>query len=451
MGSDNAQWPRYRFFKENEIRDKKMKKYISCVSSGLYATNDNAENYYINQTKSSSGRYVLISSNSSDLDYNPSNKEINDYYKSNVEDFVNVPVRSITYFTFPLDPSEDDKNSILTELKNLISDRKIFNKRTNEQEVELGFKNTNDIESFISMYADNEYKVNNFTTDEFNEIFVNKTVNENIIQPYFEMSSCKMARIIDRTKDSVSVVYFERELFASDETLNETYSEVFDFINNNPKINDIERTSDEIKLRPRTVSFEKMDKSVPGLGTSREIVKWAFDNSTILNETKFFDLQDKYIVAFLSDISEDKYNPLKDVQSQIITILKKRFASNKIAQEISSLNISSIEELANLYNSDVKKISNLKFGSDSFGDIGYNPKLVGNFFNLKLNNISEPIVFEKGVILFVKDKEGEVGSLSSFSSYKNIIEKDYQSKINQSLFESIKENKDITDNRFNFY
>ena len=194
-----------------------------------------------------------------------------------------------------------------------------------------------------------------------------------------------------------------------------------------------------------------MDKSVPGLGTSREIVKWAFDNSTILNETKFFDLQDKYIVAFLSDISEDKYNPLKDVQSQIITILKKRFASNKIAQEISSLNISSIEELANLYNSDVKKISNLKFGSDSFGDIGYNPKLVGNFFNLKLNNISEPIVFEKGVILFVKDKEGEVGSLSSFSSYKNIIEKDYQSKINQSLFESIKENKDITDNRFNFY
>ena len=450
MGSDNAQWPRYRFFKENEIRDKKMKKYISCVSSGLYATNDNAENYYINQTKSSSGRYVLISSNSSDLDYNPSNKEINDYYKSNVEDFVNVPVRSITYFTFPLDPSEDDKNSILTELKNLISDRKIFNKRTNEQEVELGFKNTNDIESFISMYADNEYKVNNFTTDEFNEIFVNKTVNENIIQPYFEMSSCKMARIIDRTKDSVSVVYFERELFASDETLNETYSEVFDFINNNPKINDIERTSDEIKLRPRTVSFEKMDKSVPGLGTSREIVKWAFDNSTILNETKFFDLQDKYIVAFLSDISEDKYNPLKDVQSQIITILKKRFASNKIAQEISSLNISSIEELANLYNSDVKKISNLKFGSDSFGDIGYNPKLVGNFFNLKLNNISEPIVFEKGVILFVKDKEGEVGSLSSFSSYKNIIEKDYQSKINQSLFESIKENKDITDNRFNF-
>ena len=240
MGSDNAQWPRYRFFKENEIRDKKMKKYISCVSSGLYATNDNAENYYINQTKSSSGRYVLISSNSSDLDYNPSNKEINDYYKSNVEDFVNVPVRSITYFTFPLDPSEDDKNSILTELKNLISDRKIFNKRTNEQEVELGFKNTNDIESFISMYADNEYKVNNFTTDEFNEIFVNKTVNENIIQPYFEMSSCKMARIIDRTKDSVSVVYFERELFASDETLNETYSEVFDFINNNPKINDIE-------------------------------------------------------------------------------------------------------------------------------------------------------------------------------------------------------------------
>ena len=451
MGSDNMQWPRYRFFKENEIRDKKIKKYISCVSSGLYATNDNAENYYINQTKSSSGRYVLISSNSIDLDFNPSNKEINDYYKNNMEDFVNVPVRSITYFTFPLDPSEDDKNSILTEVKNLISDRKIFNKRTNEQEVELGFKNTNDIESFISMYADNKYEVNIFTTNEFDEIFVNKSFNDNIIQPYFEKGSCKMARVINRTKDSVSVVYFERELFASDETLNETYSEVFDFINKNPKINDIERVSDEIKLRPRTVSLEKMDNTVPGLGTNREIVKWAFDNSTILNETKFFDIQDKYIVAFLSNISEDKYIPISDVQSEIITTLKKRFIYNKIAQEISSLNISSLEELANLYDTDVKKISNLKFGSDSFGDIGYNPKLVGNFFNLKPNNISEPIVYEKGVILFVKDKEGDVSLPNSLSSYKNIIEKDYQSKINQLLFESIKDSKDITDNRFNFY
>ena len=451
MGSDNSQWPRYRFFKENEIRDKKIKKYISCVSSGLYATNDNAQNYYVNQTKSSSGRYVLISSNSKDLDFSPSNKEINDYYKNNIEDYVNVPIRAITYFSYALDPSEDDKKLILTKVTNLISDRKIFNKRTNEEEVELGFKNTNDIESFISMYADNEYKVNVFSKDEFNEIFVNKTFNENVIQPYLEKGICKMARVIDRTKDSISVVYFERELFASDETLNETYSEVFDLINKNPKINDIEGLSGEIKLRPRTVSFEKMDKSVPGLGTSREIVKWAFDNSTILNETKFFDLQDKYIVAFLSDISEEKYIPLIDVRSEIIKTLTNRFIFNKIAQEISSSKISSLEELANLYDTDVKKISNLKFGSDSFGDIGYNPKLVGSFFNLKPNNMSEPVVFEKGVILFEKDKEGEVSLPNSLSSYKNIIEKDHQSKINQSLFESIKDSKDITDNRFNFY
>ena len=451
MGSDNAQWPRYRFFKENEIRDKKIKKYISCVSSGLYATNDNAQNYYINQTKSSSGRYVLITSNATDLDYSPSNREINDYYKNNIDDFVNVPVRAITYFSYSLDPSENDKKSMLTEVKNLISDRKIFNKRTNEDEVELGFKKTNDIESFISMYADNEYKVSVFSTDEYNEIFANKIVNENVIQPYIEKGSCKMARVIERTEDSISVVYFERELFASDETLNETYSEVFDLINKNPKINDIESLSDEIKLRPRTVSFEKMDKSVPGLGTSREIVKWAFDNSTILNEPKFFDLQDKYIVAFLSDISEEKHIPLIDVQSEIITILTNRFKFNKIAQEISSSNTSSIEELANQYETDVKKISNLKFGSDSFGDIGNNPKLVGSFFNHKLNVISDPVVFEKGVVLFVKDKEGEVVLPNSLSSYKNIIEKDYQSQVNQSLFESIKDSKDITDNRFNFY
>ena len=86
------------------------------------------------------------------------------------------------------------------------------------------------------------------------------------------------------------------------------------------------------KLRPIT-AFEKMDESVPGLGTSREIVNGPLIIPTI-NETEFFDLQDKYIVAFVSDISEDKYNPLKDVQSQnYYNFKKKRFASNKIAQK----------------------------------------------------------------------------------------------------------------------
>ena len=194
-----------------------------------------------------------------------------------------------------------------------------------------------------------------------------------------------------------------------------------------------------------------MDKSVPGLGTSREIVKWAFDNSTILNEPKFFDLQDKYIVAFLSDISEEKHIPLIDVQSEIITVLTNRFLFNKIAKEISSSNTSSLDELANLYATDEKNCVILGLALILLVILDIIRKLVGRFFNHKLNVISEPVVFEKGVVLFVKDKEGEVGLPNSLSSYKNIIEKDYQSKINQSLFESIKDSKDITDNRFNFY
>ena len=45
-----------------------------------------------------------------------------------------------------------------------------------------------------------------------------------------------MGRVIDSTNDSITIVYLEREVYASDQTLNEIYSNVFDLINNNKKI-----------------------------------------------------------------------------------------------------------------------------------------------------------------------------------------------------------------------
>ena len=55
-----------------------------------------------------------------------------------------------------------------------------------------------------------------------------------------------MARIINVESDSVSLVYLERELYASDQTLNEIYSNVFDFINDNKEITDAKEVSKQL-------------------------------------------------------------------------------------------------------------------------------------------------------------------------------------------------------------
>ena len=56
------------------------------------------------------------------------------------------------------------------------------------------------------------------------QLFVNKIFNENVIQLTSRRVVVKWPELLIEQKDSISVVFFERELFASDETLNETYS-----------------------------------------------------------------------------------------------------------------------------------------------------------------------------------------------------------------------------------
>ncbi|MAQ47503.1 MAG: hypothetical protein CMD27_01315 [Flavobacteriales bacterium] len=451
MGRDNPQWPRYIFFKNNEIRERQISKYYNAIKNGLYATVQDARSYYKDQTKTVSGKYVYIPSNNFNKEDAPSEKEIKSYYQNNKNLFKNIPNRSITYFVFDLVASEDDKELLMEAMNDLIKDRPIFNKRLNKEEIDLGFLNTQDLKNFVTQNGDNTYNLDLISLAEFKKIKKERRVDNNLVYPYFEKNACKMARVVNVDSDSVSIVYLERELYASDQTLNDIYSNVFDFINTNKEILDAKEISKQINIRPRTVILEKMDQSVPGLGAAREIVRWAFSEETNLYETKFFDLQDKYIVAFVSKISEGEYKTIEELRDDIGLILQKKNTSSNVSDHIIKSNYNKIQDVANHYNVSTNSIQQLRSNSDVFGETGYNPGAVGAFFGTDVNVISEPFTNEEGVFVFLKEVDGDVSYPNSMDSYKNIIERTYQSDVDKLLIDILKEKSSIIDNRFNFY
>ena len=451
MGTDNPQWPRYIFFKNNEVRDREILKYFTAIKTGLYATEHEAKTYYRDQTKTVNGQYVYIPSNNLNEQQRPSDKIIKNFYADNKSKFKNIPNRTVTYFIFDLKPSEQDKSLIMQEMTELVSDKMVFNKRTKKEEIDLGFLNTKDLKTFVAQNGDNSYSLDKITLAELDEIKLQRRVDNGIVYPYFESSFCKMARIMDVNSDSVSIVYLERELYASDQTLNEIYSEVFDFMDSNKKILDANELSKQVNIRPRSVELEKMDQTVPGLGMVREIVRWAFSDETNLNETKFFDLQDKYIVAYVSNISENEYKNLAEVQDDIITSIKKKSISNSVSDQINNSNFNTIQDLASQFNVSVNVVKQLRLNSDVFGESAYNPGAVGAFFSEDVNVVSKPFINEEGVFVFLKEVDGNVNYPSSFDSYKNIIQRNYHSEVDKLLLELLKDESIITDNRFNFY
>ena len=406
---------------------------------------------HIIEIKPVNGQYVYIPSNNLNEQQRPSDKIIKNFYADNKSKFKNIPNRTVTYFIFDLKPSEQDKSLIMQEMTELISDKMVFNKRTKNEEIDLGFLNTNDLKTFVTQNGDNSYSLDKITLAELDEIKLQRRVDNGIVYPYFESSFCKMARIMDVNSDSVSIVYLERELYASDQTLNEIYSEVFDFMDSNKKILDANELSKQVNIRPRSVELEKMDQTVPGLGMVREIVRWAFSDETNLNETKFFDLQDKYIVAYVSNISENEYKNLAEVQDDIITSIKKKSISSAVSDLITNSNFNTIQDLANQFNVSVNVVKQLRLNSDVFGESAYNPGAVGAFFSEDVNVVSKPFINDDGVFVFLKEVDGNVNYPSSFDSYKNIIQRNYHSEVDKLLLELLKDESIITDNRFNFY
>lgn len=453
MGSDNPQWFRYLFFKENTIRERAFLKYYNAVKKGLYATNNDAKAYYKRQTQTNSGKYIFIPMNFEKSEIEVSEKEIKQYYKNNQSEFQNYPNREISYFVFNLTASNTDKEELINEMNGLIGDKKVFNKRTNTEEIDFGFENTVDVEGFINQYGDNKYIVNNISKIEFEKSVSDKKLNvqNSIIRPYIDKNVCKIGRIISSNKDSLEIVYLTRDLYASDQTLNKIYSDVYDIISNNKVIDDIESFANKQNIPPRTVKLEKMDQSVPGLGSNRQIVRWAFNEETNLNEPMFFDLEDKYIIAVLSSVSESDIVPIELAHDNIKSIIENQKKGELIIDKINHLNSNSLLDLANEFSVTIKEVAQLKINSDIFSSEGYNPEVVGAFIGSKTEEVSSPVVTEKGVFVFQKDNETSINYPSNMERYQKVLGGEYDSKVDALLVETLKENKEIIDNRFNFY
>tara|TARA_B100000902_G_scaffold399614_1_gene471362 strand:- start:245 stop:2077 length:1833 start_codon:yes stop_codon:yes gene_type:complete len=452
LGADNPQWFRYKFFRDNTIQEREVSKYFNAIKKGLYVTKNDATIYYKNQTASSKGQYIYIPVNKEYQNIDISDKEINNYYKNNKSEFENSPNRSINYFVFNMNASDTDKNSIMAEMLALIKDKKVFNKRANLEEVNLGFKNTKNIEGFVNQYGDNRYNITTISNVEFSDITKNLQIKDDIISPYFEKNLCRMGKIVNSTKDSVSIVYLDREIYASDNTVNEIYSTVFDLIQDNNRIDDIKLFAQENNLSPREVVLEKMGKSVPGLDTdSRQIIRWAFNDETNLNEPKFFELKDKYIIAILSLISEAEIKPIEVVYNEIKSIIETQKKVDLMVEEINNLDYTNLSQFANHFSIKIKMIDKLTMKSDFFGKEGYHPDVIGAFIGSENNIVSKPFPSDNGVFIFNKSESDDINYPSNLLGYQKLIKNEMNAKVDLLLVDALKEDKKIMDNRFNFY
>lgn len=83
--------------------------------------------------------------------------------------------------------------------------------------------------------------------------------------------------------------------------------------------------------------------------------------------------------------------------------------------------------------------------------MGREPYVVGKLTTLKKGQMSIPIKGDQGVYVVYIENIIEAPEVSDYSGYKTSIKQSWASRVNNEVFEALKENANIIDDRAKFY
>ncbi|HNW98649.1 MAG TPA: SurA N-terminal domain-containing protein [Bacteroidales bacterium] len=210
------------------------------------------------------------------------------------------------------------------------------------------------------------------------------------------------------------------------------------------------------KLNKRLAeNIEAMSNTIAGLESPREIVKWAYAESTKKGDVSgVFDLQTKYVVACLKEIREKGVPTLEQIKTQIEPYVKNEKKAETLIAKIKGQITPGITLEALSYKLDsavVDTLDMVTFSTYSLPGYGPEPEIIGNIFTIKPNTLSEPLKGKTAIYVLQVDN---IIKAPEVKDYKNNILQmtaNFQSRVNYDAYKALEKNAKITDNRISYY
>jgi peptidyl-prolyl cis-trans isomerase D len=242
-----------------------------------------------------------------------------------------------------------------------------------------------------------------------------------------------------------------REVTYSSQTYQNVYSEATKFAALNNTAEKFNTAIEEQNLTKRYGrNLNKNDRQVGALESPRQLVKWAFEAEPG-DLSPIYEFGDQFVIAVLTDITEEGTMPLADVRSrierQLLNDKKKEVLTERLQQEKESGK--SLQEIAESMEEEVQSATGIDFSAFQVAGAGVEPALVALAVFSPENELSDAVAGNNGVYLVeVTNKEkAEVDT----EQVKQQLARTLESKVSYQLLQTIREDAEIVDNRANFY
>ncbi len=276
--------------------------------------------------------------------------------------------------------------------------------------------------------------------------FENKTGEIGIVKSQFGFHIIEIQEQKNHQK-SVQLATFSREIVPSEDTENAIFQKAETFTSQAAEGKTFEDLSKEQKLTIQpAIGLKAMDEVVSTLGNQRQIITWAFNKDTKLNEIKRFDVDNGYAVVKLTAKNEKGLN-LGAAKAIIRTKLLNEKKSKIIKDKMMGNDLPSI---AKNLNSTVQSSKAVSLGSPILPGAGRSEDLISTLVALPEGKLYKGVNSTNGVFSVKILKKDSPKPLENYTSSKNTVWNLNKSKSSR-VYNALKKKTDIQDNRASFY
>lgn len=290
----------------------------------------------------------------------------------------------------------------------------------------------------------------------FNEFVMNTPVNQmGVVESPFGFHVIK---VTDKTslKPKARIAVLSQDVYPSTKTQRDVFQMANDFSTNNRTYEQFSAAADAAGLSRRTMP--KVFVSTPqitGVENSREIVQWAFNKKTKLNEVsgQIFECNDKYVVAVVTDIIPEGYVPMDKILDQYKSQILNR-KKGEIAVEKMKACGTDYDRMVKELGAERTTVTDLSMDSRAMGNFGVENDIVGTILAMSENEEIGPVAGYSSAFIVKNVKIQGVADDVDLSSTLRDKTAQFNNKVVDSqhgVYAALKNKAKIKDNRIWFY
>jgi peptidyl-prolyl cis-trans isomerase D len=260
----------------------------------------------------------------------------------------------------------------------------------------------------------------------------------------------------------VKLAYLVEPIVPSEETQASIYDDALEFSGQNRTIDALKAAVEKnpalsLESAPGLTANAFQFSSLGSGGTSRDIIRWAFEPDTkvgmVAPEVYVYDeptlfYNARYVVPGLKSVLKEGVSTLPEVKEAFATQVMAKKKGEIIAAKMAGKDLNAA---ASEFGVAIDTFNNVNFNMSYLQGLGNESTLIGKVTSLNEGDVAGPIIGISGVYMVKVIHRTEASISSDIASFRRQLSNTSRGSIDSRLMEAIKSEAKIKDNRYNFY